>query len=163
MDQQYLSSTHSPIINPLCKSMRIKLYTEKWLRLPGMEIQPHLDIVDTQLSDLYTRMLLPHPDTFVKLAEFSQETSTVTVYPCMLYPLPKQTTQTNSFMMTLLQSGDNMFFIQYTPESTMERWRYLVKVDLEASDQLDINYTSSGSVYCCFLVNKPSNTSKSDA
>ena len=77
IDQRYLNSIDAPIIYPLKKSMKIELYTEKWLCMPNMSTPTYSTIVNLLSSELDNLAFLPHPDTqFPSTSDLHAETQT---------------------------------------------------------------------------------------
>jgi len=79
IEQRYLNSTYDPIVNPLKKSTKIELYSEKWLRKPNSSTPTHSTIVDKPSSNLDARAFLPHPDIFPTITALHKETNTIPI------------------------------------------------------------------------------------
>jgi len=60
-----------------------------------------------------------------------------------------------SFILLISESSDTPFFIQYTPEGTIQRRWYLVQVDIPSTASLNLSTCHPGLFHCVFLQNTP--------
>ena len=143
INQQYLNSTHDPIVNPLMKSLKIELYNNKLLNgnssNHALSTSPHVDQPSNAVNHLALRprTVTPYPST-TKLHQSAskalsdhdtldhvgsmdtsarQSTSTSKEHPA---PSPP------SSISLISESSDKIFFIHYTPKGSMQQHWYLM-------------------------------------
>ena len=126
IDQRYLDSEHSPVVNPHMRSMKVELYNDKWLQGKGAITPTSSTIIDKPSSVFDHAAFAKHPDTSYPRTHDLHIASDTTPDTIENNPITKITPlrqhsspPTDSFTNDLRTSSDNLFFIAYTPSSTM--------------------------------------------
>ena len=162
LDQKYLDCNHAPIVSPLLKPMQIELYNDKWLDSKQAKIKTKSTHVDLPSNDLDSLAFKPHSKpTIPTLSElFQDNTISQVAQPSIVETV--NTVASAGIHADILSSNDKLFFISCTVSGTMKRKWYLVKVDLEASEQSCAEFASTSLYYCSFLAKHPADMNKSD-
>ena len=62
----------------------------------------------------------------------------------------------------IVASQSKLFFIKYTPESTLRQRWYVMQIELEATLELNKDDSTRDSYHCVFLAKHPNDANKSD-
>ena len=135
----------------LKKPLQIELYNDTFFH-PSTIIDPTTNTPTSQLDSLafaeHQQLPLPPSPTDSIPTPPSAHTDT--------------TLQNSTFHSSILTSQDKLFFIKFTPEKTLRpRW-YLISVDLESTEFVNINYLEDFTYWCVFQARHPSDKHLSD-
>ena len=167
MDERYLNFSSAPIVSPLAKPLKIELYNNTFFPTNSKHItKPSYNHpIDTKAFLNHD----PHP-SIPASSTLSDHTSSniVTKLPTQS-STPDNTSPIVPFTVpvtshsTIASSLDKLFFINYTPEGTMQpRW-YLIQIDMESTLTMNPSYKSDGIYWCVFLASHPNDSGKVDS
>ncbi len=162
LDQRYINYEHAPIVLPLQQALNIESYNPTWFSEPPPQHHITPDSIDP-LNSIDQVALQDHP-SIPSISDLLEEEPTLTTiqnYPEPIEePAPTANLPPSSLHQKILDSTDKLFFIMYTPPSTLRpRW-YLVQVDLELTDTANLQPEASGKYQCAFLAKHPGDSNK---
>lgn len=156
LDQKFLNYDHAPVVSPLKQALQIESYNAEWFDQP----KPPTEI-NIPLSNIDKQAFQEH--SIPSLEQLCNETPlTSTTEPT--YPTPEQIIipTNNNLHSQIINSKDKLFFIKYTPLNTLRPKWYLVQVDLNMTQDGNLNPTETNKYYCSFLAKHPGDINKND-
>ena len=156
MDQRYLNFSHAPMASPLKRTLNIELYNDTYFPTNSKHIiNPSLDKPTCSLDKLaFLEHSLP-PDM----------PSSDTLFKESKLPCPPIESVVNTILDESpvgLDMSDKLFFIEYTPEGTLQRRWYLVQVDIQSTCEVNPDYATNNLYWCVFLARHPDDKNRSD-
>ena len=174
LDQQYLNFDSSPAIHPLMKSLKIDNYNTTWVsdtnkptKPPIQSTKPPLKL--TKPAQLTTLNNTHHslPPSLPTVTELYQNLQPSEPNPTKTIPNQPPTSPLTPLQLhnSIQQSNDKLFFINYTPEHTIQPQWYLIQVDLDASSSLPstADCMHTGTYYITFFLKHPHDKNKADS
>jgi len=158
MDERYLNYSHTPIVSPLKKSLRIEMYNDTYFSPDAIKMDSSKS--NQASNEIDKRPFAEHINApiIISAAQLFEESGNVMpTTEIMISP-----SETSCRHDNIASSKDKLFFIKYTLDRTMcSRW-YLVQIDIESTMEVNPDVLLNGNYWCMFLAKHPADNKHSD-